>query len=378
MSHTFTGNNSPKSTSLENKKSKKSFKLFIIISIVGSLLLVTSNAATAISSKADPLATAQAALDKANKEANTAAGKYQEANSNLQKLNDKVAEVTGQLTQTEASLAQVKDKVAQRAISSYIDSSDKSASDPYKDAIDKTRRAQLLDTVAEVDDNQISEFVGLKEDLQVQQDQLAALQDDAKTTLSALAAQKKELDAKLAAASKAKKDIETKIANDKKAAAAAQAAAAKKAKVAANTKSSTASGTVINPGNQNMVCPISGSLAYTNDWGQTRSGGRTHKGIDLFSPRGTPNVAIVAGRLYFQNSGLGGLSAIIESPNGYSYYYTHLNDTVGAPRQVVAGEVIAHTGSSGNASANATHTHFEIWGAGYAKLPPYATINSIC
>jgi murein DD-endopeptidase MepM/ murein hydrolase activator NlpD len=380
MIQTFTGNNSPKLSHFESKNSSHYIKLIVILALVVSSALIFNTNAFAVSSKTDPLAAAQAALDKANREANAAAIKYQEAYGNLSKVNDKVADVTSQIEQTEATLGQVKDKVTSRAINAYMNSSDKTYDDEYKEEIDNTRRSQLLDAVAEVDDNQISLYVALKEDLAITQVELTALQKNAKETLSNISAQKKALDTKLADAAKAKKAVETKIASDKKAAAAAAAAAAKKQQQAAksSTKSSTPAGTVINPSNQKMVCPISGSLAFTNDWGQPRSGGRTHKGNDLFSPRGTTNVAIVAGSLTFQNSGLGGLSALIKSSDGYTYYYTHLLDIVGSPRQVVAGEVVGHTGSSGNASANAPHTHFEIWTTSYAKVNPYATLSSLC
>lgn len=376
MLQTFKGTYSPKLSKFENKNSSLHLKIFIIFVLFISTTLIAKTSAFATTAKADPLASAQAALDKANKEANAAALKYQEAYGNLSKVNDKVAEVTSQLEQTEASLGQIKDKVTSRAINAYMNSSDKTYSDEYKEEIDKTRRTQLLDAVAEVDDNQIFQYVALKEDLAVTQQELSALQQNAKDTLNAIYAQKKALDAKLANAAKAKKDVEAKIAKDKKAAAAAAAAAAKK--VQQSTKSSTSAGTIINPGNQKMVCPISGSIAFSNDWGQARSGGRTHKGNDLFSPRGTPNVAIVAGSLTFQNGGLGGLSALIKSTDGITYYYTHLLDVVGSPRQVVAGEVVGHTGSSGNASSNAPHTHFEIWTSSYAKVNPYATLSNLC
>ncbi|MBP9115096.1 MAG: peptidoglycan DD-metalloendopeptidase family protein [Acidimicrobiia bacterium] len=377
MLETLNGYKSPQKSYFQNKKSSISLKAFIINLILISTLLATQTNAFANQSssprKIDPLAQAQSVYDKASKEASVASAKYQEANANLAKVNDKVNEVTGQLEQTESSLGFVKDKVATRAINAYIGSSDKADIDEYKEVIKKTRKAQLLDTVAQVDDTQISQFVALKEDLAVQQKELVALQDDAKKTLGILNAQKKELDTKLADAVKARKTIELKIASDKKLAASAALAAAKK-----SAKSIESSGTIINPGGQKLVCPIAGALAFSNDWGDSRSGGRGHKGIDLFNARGTPNVAMASGRVYFQSGGFGGTAAIVQANNGISYYYAHLSDTVGPPRQVSVGEVIGHTGNSGNAAGGPTHTHFEIWSSSYAKLKPYPTISSLC
>lgn len=378
MLQTQTSNTLLQKARLDNKNSSKLFNLILVIAILLATLLAFQPSAFAGNyTKADPLSLAQSAYDQAKTEANYAAGKYQEANHNLAEVNDKVATVTSQIEITETSLGGIKEKVAERAVSAYISSSDKNYTNQQQDVIDKTRRTQLLDTVTEVDNSKISLFVSLKEDLSVQQSELAALQSDAKETLGILADQKKELDKKLANASQAKKDVEAKIAKDKKAQEAAQKAAQKV--TSAKSSSSTSPGTVINPGNLGQVCPIAGSLAYSNDWGDSRAGGgRTHKGIDLFNPRGTPNVAMVSGRLYFQNGGAGGTAAIIQGDNGYSYYYAHLNNTVGPPRRVSVGEVIGNTGNSGNAKGGATHTHFEIWDRSYAKQKVFATISSLC
>jgi murein DD-endopeptidase MepM/ murein hydrolase activator NlpD len=382
MLQNLEGSNSPKMTSPKLVNRSKALKVLLILSMVTFAMGVLPSAASAsVKTKTDPLNVAIANMEKANKDAAAAASKYQAAYGELAKLNDQVKEVSGQLEVTETSLSSMKEKVTARAVSAYISSSDSSAKDEYKEIINKTRRTQLLDTVADVDDNQISQYVALKEDLGIRQQELASLQDNAKKTLNTLSEQKKELDAKLASATKAKKDLEAKIAADKKAAAKVVAAKAAAAKAEAAKKSGSSniagSGQIINPGNRTLVCPIAGGVTFTNDWGQPRSGGRSHKGTDLFSARGTPNVAITSGRLFFQNEGTGGISAYIQSDNGILYYYTHLQNTVGSPRNVVPGEVIGHTGSTGNAAGGATHTHFEIRPGGKAQNP-YPTLRSIC
>lgn len=377
MQQNLEGSNSPKMTSPNLVNRSKTLKVLLILSLVTFSFGVAPSVANAsIKTKTDPLNVAIANVEKANKEAATAASKYQEAYGKLAELNDQVEEVSSQLDATETSLFSMKEKVAARAVSAYISSSDSSAKDEYQAVINKTRRTQLLDTVADVDDNQISQYVALKEDLAIRQDELASLQDNAKKTLSTLSEQKKALDAKLASANKAKKDLEIKIANDKKAAAKVAAAKAAAAKKNASTNVA-GSGQIINPGGRSLVCPIAGGVTFTNDWGQPRSGGRSHKGTDIFAARGTPNVAITSGRLFFQNEGTGGISAYIQGDNGVLYYYTHLQNTVGSPRNVVPGEVIGNTGSTGNASGGATHTHFEIRPGGKAQNP-YPTLRSIC
>ena len=97
------------------------------------------------------------------------------------------------------------------------------------------------------------------------------------------------------------------------------------------------------------MCPVQGPVSFTDTYGSPRGGGRTHKGNDMFSPRGTPVVAVTAGSVFFQSDPLGGLAAYV-SGGGNTYYYAHLNDYVGGGRSVRAGELIGHVGNTGDAS----------------------------
>ena len=235
----------------------------------------------------------------------------------------------------------------------------------------ETRREKLLSIVSEFDDAQKTTLVSLKEDLQIAKDELTSIQKDKKDTVSTLASEKKTLDAKLAAATKAKSDLDAKLAKEAKEA----KANAKKAVTAVIPRSSG----VANNGSAGTIINPAGATAFTNDWANPRSGGRTHKGTDIFSPRGTPNVAVVSGTVFFQNEGTGGISAYVTG-GGNTYYYTHLSSTVGGGRNVSRGEVIGYTGNSGNAAGGATHTHFEIrqGGPNGNRVNPYATLRSVC
>ena len=61
-----------------------------------------------------------------------------------------------------------------------------------------------------------------------------------------------------------------------------------------------------------FICPVAGSVHFTNDWGNPRSGGRTHKGTDMFAARGVPVVAVTDGTLRFSSDGLGGIGGELE------------------------------------------------------------------
>ncbi len=109
-----------------------------------------------------------------------------------------------------------------------------------------------------------------------------------------------------------------------------------------------------------IVCPVAGPTRFTNTWLAPRSGGRQHKGVDLFADAGTPIVAPVAGEVEFTEDTLGGLAFHLWGDDGNSFYGAHLFGYAGISRRVTAGEAIGYVGHTGNADETAPHLHFEI------------------
>jgi murein DD-endopeptidase MepM/ murein hydrolase activator NlpD len=124
-----------------------------------------------------------------------------------------------------------------------------------------------------------------------------------------------------------------------------------------------------------MTCPLPGA-AYANDFGQPRSGGRSHQGNDMFAPTGTPELAVVSGNVTYGDGGLGGMGAYLAGDDGNRYVYFHLSAYVGPPRHVTAGEDIGKVGSTGDATG--PHLHFEIHPGGGPAVDPYPTLQRIC
>lgn len=93
-------------------------------------------------------------------------------------------------------------------------------------------------------------------------------------------------------------------------------------------------------------------------WG--KSG--VHKGIDIFSARGTPVLASTYGVIVFKGKlGIGGNSIAILSPKWRIHYYAHLeNFDHSAGRLIHTSEVIGSVGDSGNAKGKPTHLHYTI------------------
>jgi murein DD-endopeptidase MepM/ murein hydrolase activator NlpD len=129
------------------------------------------------------------------------------------------------------------------------------------------------------------------------------------------------------------------------------------------------------------TCPVAGAVSFTDSWGAPRSGGRSHKGVDMIAARGVPIVAIFSGRIQrTSNSALGGLSIYMISDAGDLYYYAHLDGfgDIGPGQSVAAGQVIGYNGSSGNAPSWLPHLHFEYHPGGGGAVNPYPLVKSLC
>jgi murein DD-endopeptidase MepM/ murein hydrolase activator NlpD len=126
------------------------------------------------------------------------------------------------------------------------------------------------------------------------------------------------------------------------------------------------------------MCPVQGPRAFSNDWGDPRSGGRRHQGNDILAPRGTAVVASVGGSVRRHNSGMGGLSYYLSGDDGNTYYGAHLDSYVGGSGRVSQGTVIGYVGNSGNARGGPPHLHFEIHPGGGRPVNPYSTLRQYC
>jgi murein DD-endopeptidase MepM/ murein hydrolase activator NlpD len=124
------------------------------------------------------------------------------------------------------------------------------------------------------------------------------------------------------------------------------------------------------PSGGGMVCPVRGSSAYSDTWGAARSGGRSHLGVDMLAPTGTPLVAVVSGSVQFKQTSLGGNSVWLNGNNGTRYFYAHLDRFSGSSRGVSQGELIGYIGDTGNARGT-PHLHFEVHPGGGAAVNPY-------
>ena len=123
-----------------------------------------------------------------------------------------------------------------------------------------------------------------------------------------------------------------------------------------------------------IVCPMNGS-AYGDSWGAPRSGGRSHEGVDMLAPMGTPIYAVVSGTVNFKQNRLGGNAASLSGDNGNRYYYAHFAGYEGVSRRVTQGEVIGYNGDTGNATGT-PHLHFEVHPGGGLAVNPTPSVRA--
>jgi murein DD-endopeptidase MepM/ murein hydrolase activator NlpD len=107
----------------------------------------------------------------------------------------------------------------------------------------------------------------------------------------------------------------------------------------------------------------------SSEFGETRGAEGPHTGIDLVAPRGTPVVAVEAGRVVAAgNDAEYGRVAIIDHGGGLVTLYGHNAElAVAAGERVARGQRIASVGSTGRSTA--PHLHFEVRYDGYALDP---------
>ena len=133
-----------------------------------------------------------------------------------------------------------------------------------------------------------------------------------------------------------------------------------------------------------FICPLDpAATSFINDWGFPRSGGRKHRGNDLFAPRGQPLYAVASGTVLLTQGGRGGTALWLAADHGVDYYYAHLDgyaSGVSSGTRVSRGQVVGYNGNTGNARTTPPHLHFQLHPKGRTSAPvnPYPTLVRAC
>lgn len=119
-----------------------------------------------------------------------------------------------------------------------------------------------------------------------------------------------------------------------------------------------------------LINPVSGASnkSIGSFYGASRDNGRrSHEGVDIFAPKGTPVVAPTDG--YISRVGLNTLGGKVvwmkDAKRGHSYYFAHLDSQMVTPgMRVSQGHVLGLVGNTGNARTTPPHLHFGIYQSG--------------
>lgn len=142
--------------------------------------------------------------------------------------------------------------------------------------------------------------------------------------------------------------------------------------------------------------PTETNVTFTDDFGDARSGGRTHEGNDLMGAKMTPLYATVNGTIASINipEESWGYALTIRDADGWTYHYLHINnDTPGtddgaggevnayAPgiargATVTKGQLVGWMGDSGNAESAGAHLHFEMRRPDGIAISPYVSLRA--
>ncbi|MBP9711346.1 MAG: peptidoglycan-binding protein [Candidatus Pacebacteria bacterium] len=132
----------------------------------------------------------------------------------------------------------------------------------------------------------------------------------------------------------------------------------------------------------NLPIPVLVGVELSNlqqNFGESRGGGtRTHEGLDIISPKGTPIASPTDAVITSTGDGTdSGLYIRTANPGGETFVYMHLSkiaDGITSGVVVKRGEVIGFVGNTGNASGGGAHLHFEIRKDGAQN--PYPRLTS--
>ena len=136
------------------------------------------------------------------------------------------------------------------------------------------------------------------------------------------------------------------------------------------------------------VFPVFGPASFGDTFGAPRAdvSGGWHHGEDIFSPLGTPLLAVADGTVFSVGwNDIGGWRLWVRDRVGNEFYYAHLSaysPLAVNGRQVKAGDVVGFMGKTGDAEFTPVHLHFEIHpvsllSLGYdGAVAPYPFLNA--
>jgi murein DD-endopeptidase MepM/ murein hydrolase activator NlpD len=327
---------------------------------------------------AAPLDDLKAKVAAAQHAADAAAQAYADGETRRAQLAAEVSALEDRIRAGKAEARTLRERARRRAVEAYTGrfSSLDDVFDVGDDMLDGIRREQLIGATKKRDETAVERLGAVNDRLDVQRREVEARRAEQAAALDSLRTEQARLQDELRGAQRAQAQLEEELRKQLEAA----QAAAKAQQIARQARTKTTNATKNGPAPVNdsgMICPIRGPVSFVDSYGAPRPQG-PHMGVDLMSPHGTPNVAVVSGDVQFKSGGRSGLGARLYGDNGTLYYYFHLSAYEGGPRHVQQGDVIGYVGNTGDASGGAPHTHFEVHPGGGNAVNPYPYVAAVC
>nr|WP_244171121.1 M23 family metallopeptidase [Xanthomonas populi] len=126
-----------------------------------------------------------------------------------------------------------------------------------------------------------------------------------------------------------------------------------------------------------LKIPVEGVHArrIADTYGAPRGRDRSHAGVDIFAPRGTPVLSATRGVVSaIRDQGLGGKQVWVLGPAMQRHYYAHIDDWAAGLKVgdvVEPGTSLGMVGTTGNARGTPPHLHYGVYGrnGAYDPLP---------
>ncbi|HVW33460.1 MAG TPA: peptidoglycan DD-metalloendopeptidase family protein [Acidimicrobiia bacterium] len=304
--------------------------------------------------------------------------RYLKAKAEVDRLAAEVARLENRLAGVDEQQAMLRSVATRGAVALYMHDLTvdwlEGFGDGGENIIDAGRRARLVGGVNQLAAAAVRNLNDSARQIDEDRRRLKDRRHEQEAALAQLNGERQQAAGKFSAFMAAERDVERAQRQQERAERDAQRKADAAVRAAQRTSRADLGGRGPVPGAPaSFICPLAGPFKWGDGWGA----GRGHKGEDMLAPRGTENVAVVAGTFETRFWGGGGLTLFLTGDDGNTYVYMHLLQIVGERnRHVEQGEVIGLTGASGNASAY--HTHFEFHPGGGGAVNPYPLLLSHC
>ncbi len=371
-------------------------RVLLVIAVV-AFLTAPAYAAREIT-QADLDTAEQARIDSQNR-LQEATAQYEASIRRLEQLQGEVARLSVSLTNTEAELAVTKESAA-RLLGQMYRRNDFTGIGVYFETVDIGEAAIKLEYLSRMTDRENAEIVrveALSASYAAQSQRMNEALAQQRTTNDQLAALGDEIILELERANTAYQEITAAYKEQeyrKWLATSTTTTTTTTTTTRAPTTTTTgptATTTTTQPPEQppppppqtgDLVCPVNGAVSFVDSWGAPRSGGRTHKGVDMIAAKRTPLVAIedaVVKRM--GNGSLGGITVWLTGVSGDEYYYAHMDgwaEGLTKGQSVSAGQLIGYVGNTGNARYTVNHVHFQFHPGGGSAVNPYPLVKDLC